>query len=311
MNVFVTGGTGVLGRPAISALVAAGHEVRAVARRPEAAAALRAAGAEPVAVDLFDRPAVIAAVAGADAVLHLATHVPALADARRRGAWDLHNRLRTEATGHLVEAARAAGAQRFVKESITFVYADGGDAWLGEDAPLLPDPGMLGPTLTGEQTALDFAGDGRAVAVLRFGLFYGGAGNRGTGELLRLARWRTTMVAGRPGAYMSSIHVDDAARAVVAALAVPTGVYNVVDDEPLTRRAYVDAFAAAFGTKRLHITPSWLMRRMAGPAAAGLVASQRASNRRFRESAGWAPEHPSAREGWPQVAAERREQVHA
>ncbi len=311
MKLFVTGATGVLGRAAVPGLVAAGHEVRAVARRPESEAALRAAGAEPVAVDLFDPAAVMAAVAGSEGVLHLATHVPTVADARRKGAWDTHNRLRTEATDHLVAAARATGARRFVKESITFVYADGGDAWLAEDAPLLADAGMLAPTVDGEQRALALADPGCAVTVLRFGLFYGGAGNRGTDEQLRLARWGTTPVAGRAGAYLSSIHVDDAAGAVIAALDAPPGLYNVVDDDPLTRRAYLDAFAAAFGTRRLHLTPAPVLRAMAGRAASGLVASQRVSNQRFRAAAGWAPDHPSARAGWSQVAAARGEVVDA
>ena len=75
------------------------------------------------------------------------------------------------------------------------------------------------------------------------------------------------MVAGKPDAYMSSIHADDVATAVVAALDVPSGIYNVCDDEPLTRRDALDAFAAAFDLKRLRTNPAWLLRLIAGPAA--------------------------------------------
>lgn len=311
MKVFLTGATGVIGRPAVAGLVAAGHDVRAVARTPEKAEALRVAGATPVTVDLFDPEAVAVAVEGAEAVMHLATHVPPVAEARRPGVWDLHNRLRTDATRNLVDAARAAGVRRFVKESITFVYADGGDTWLTEESPLLPDLGLLAPTIDGEQAALAFADDGGTVTVLRFGLFYGDAGNRGTDEQLRLARWRASTIAGRAGAYMSSIHAHDAAAAAIAALGAPTGVFNVVDDEPLTRRAYLDAFSAAFGLKRLHAVPGWLLKALGGSGAAGLVASQRVSNGAFRAATGWAPGFPNAREGWRQVAAEHEEAVHA
>lgn len=301
MKVFLTGATGVAGRIVVPELVAAGYEVRAVSRRAEAAEELRAAGAEPVVVDLFDPGAVTAAVAGSDAVVHLATNVPALRQAARPSGWDMHNRLRVEATTNLVAAARTTGAARFVKESITFVYRDAGDAWIDEDAPLLESPALLESTITGEDLALGFAPDGTAV-VLRFGLFYGGAGNRGTEEALRLARWRRSTVAGAPGAYMSSIHAQDVATAVVAALGVPTGIYNVVDDEPLTRQAYLDAFTGAFGIPRVKPIPPTLMKLAGRGNAAGLVASQRVSNRKFREASGWAPRHPSAVEGWSQVA---------
>ena len=139
MKIFVTGATGVLGRPLVPLLIRGGNEVRAVCRRDDAADALRDAGAGPVALDLFDPDAVRSAVEGSEAVLHLATNVPTLTKAGRPKGWDTHNRLRTVATEHLVTASRAAGVARFVKESVTFTYADGGDAWLTEESPLQPD----------------------------------------------------------------------------------------------------------------------------------------------------------------------------
>ena len=307
MKVFLTGATGVAGRCTVPELVAAGHDVRAVSRRSEAAAALRSAGAQPVAVDLFDATAVVRAVEGCEAVVHLATNVPSLTRAVRPKGWAMHNRLRTEATDHLVAAARATGATRFVKESITFVYRDAADDWIDESSPVLPDLGLLAPTVDGEQRALAFGGDGRIATVLRFGLFYGGAGNRGTDEALRLARLRRSTVAGDPAAFMSSIHCDDVATAVVAALGAPGGVLNVVDDEPLRRKEYLAAFAEAFGIRTPKPTPSRLL-ELGGSGAAGLVASQRVSNRAFREATGWAPRFASTREGWAAVAAAREGQ---
>ena len=104
MKVFLTGATGVAGRATVPALIAAGHDVRAVSRRAEASAVLEGAGAEPVQVDLFDADAVADAVVGSEAVVHLATHVPELRRAGRPKGWELHNRLRVEATTHLVAA---------------------------------------------------------------------------------------------------------------------------------------------------------------------------------------------------------------
>ncbi|MGQ0803590.1 MAG: NAD-dependent epimerase/dehydratase family protein [Actinomycetota bacterium] len=304
MKVFMTGATGAIGPATIRALRRAGHEVRAVARGPEKAELVRELGAEPVAVDLFDAAAVKEAVAGSEAVLHLATNVPPVSRAAKKSAWATHNALRTTATEYLVQAALDAGARTFVKESITFVYPDRGDAWIDEDVPADESIGMLAPTLEGERIALRFDGDGRAAVVLRFGLFYG-PDTRHTEESLRMARRRLSTVAGKKGAYMTSVHTDDVGTAVAAALDAPTGIYNVGDDEPLTRRDYLDAFREAFGLGWLFSSPSWLMRLIAGKASKVLTASQRCSNRRFREATGWAPAYPSAREGWAASAAAR------
>jgi nucleoside-diphosphate-sugar epimerase len=304
MRVFMTGATGVIGPPTVDRLIEAGHEVRAVSRREEASARLRAQGAEPVTVDLFDGDAVKAAVAGCEAIVHVATNVPPFPQMMRGSAWATHNRLRTEATRHLVDAAKAHGIGRIVKESITFIYRDGGDAWLDESSPLTLTPGLMAPTVEGENTALELQAEGGEAVVLRFGLFYGGD-NRATDEMLRLARWKGSMIAGKGGDYMSSIHAEDVATAVAAALAAPGGVYNVVDDEPLTRREALDAFSAAFGLKKLWSNPAWLMKLLAGEAAQSLTASQRVSNAKFRETTGWAPKYPSMREGW-QAEARRR-----
>ncbi len=302
MKCFLTGATGVVGRPAVRALVDAGHEVRAVARDDVKADRLRAAGAEPVTVDVFDGTALVDAVAGCDAIVHLATNVPKLSRMGVPGAWKTHNRLRTETTAHLLEAARIHGIDTFVKESITFTYPDRGAEWIDES--VAPDHSMksLAPTLEGERLVREAGGRG---VVLRFGLFYG-AECRSTDEALRLARLRGAPSAGAPDSYVSSILAEDAARAVVAALVAPAGTYNVVDDEPLTRREYADAFAAAFDLPHLHLTPGGALRAVAGSSARALTASQRVSNRRFREITGWRPTVASAREGWPGVAAARR-----
>jgi nucleoside-diphosphate-sugar epimerase len=300
----MTGATGALGRPAVPALVAAGHEVRAVARTDTKAAELRAAGADAVVVDLFDGPALHEAVAGSDAILHLATNVPPASKMAFPAAWRTHNRLRTETTEHLLAAARSHGIGTFVKESITFTYPDRGAAWIDES--VAPDTSVkaLRPTLDGEHLVEGFATAGCRGVVLRFGLFYG-PDNRSTHEALRLARLRSAPVAGAEDAYLSSIHVDDAATAVVAALDVPAGVYNVVDDQPLTRREFADAFAAAFGLRHLRLTPAGVLRAVGGSGAKALSASQRVSNGRFRAATGWAPQYPSAREGWAAIGAAR------
>src|SRR5256885_8671997 len=87
---------------------------------------------------------------------------------------------------------------------------------------------------------------------------------RSTDEALRLARWRMSMVGGKPEAYLSSVHTNDVAGAAVAALDAPAGIYNAVEDEPVTRRDYLDAFTAAFGIRKLRPMPTWLVRLTSG-----------------------------------------------
>ena len=104
---------------------------------------------------------------------------------------------------------------------------------------------------------------------------------------------------------MSSIHTDDVATAVVAALAAPSGIYNVVDDNPVTRRDYLDAFAGAFDLPKLRLTPAWVLRLVAGSSAGALIASQRVSNHRLRSATGWEPAYPSVQQGWAAIAEAR------
>lgn len=300
-GVFVTGATGVLGRATVPRLVASGWAVTAVARTADAAAALRTMGAQPAAVDLFDADAVAMAVAGHTAVLHLATSIPPLARMRKRDAWATNDRLRVDATRNLLDAACTHGIDRFVKESITFPYLDGGERWLDETAPLDPADAWRA-TLAGEQLVTAFAAEGGGGVVLRFGALYA-PDARSTEEYRTLARRRIAPIPGRADAFVSSIHAEDAAAALCLALEVPAGVYNVVDDRPVRRREYADAFAAAFATSKLHLVPGGVMRAVGGDGARGLVASQRVTNAAFRAVTGWMPVWADACVGWAAIGS--------
>ena len=94
---------------------------------------------------------------------------------------------------------------------------------------------------------------------------------------------------------------DDAASAVVAALTVPAGIYNVVDDEPLRRRELVDSLAAALGVPRPKLLPGWL-KYLLGSLGETLARSQRISNRKLRAASSWVPRWRNAREGWGPLA---------
>jgi nucleoside-diphosphate-sugar epimerase len=300
-RIFVAGATGVLGWRAVDRLVQAGHTVTGLARSPEKAARLRSLGAGAVEVDLFDRDGIREAVAGAEVVCNLATHIPRATKARRDSAWAENDRIRREGARNLVDAALATGAGRYIQESITFIYAAAGDRWIDEDAPLdVPD--YASSTVDAEHQVARFTDAGGTGVVLRFGLFYGPDSHH-TIDGVRLARRRVAASFGSPDTYMSSINTDDAAAAVVAALDAPAGVYNVVDDEPLSRRDTFAALADALGVRPPRVTLAALT-RLGGEKTATLARSQRVSNERFKQATGWSPANPSVREGWPAVVAE-------
>jgi nucleoside-diphosphate-sugar epimerase len=299
MKVFVTGATGVIGHRAVPLLVQAGHRVTAVGRTPEKRAALTETGAEAVELDLFDREAVRRAVQGHEVVVNLATRIPAtMGRLFRPGAFEENDRLRRDASAILSAATREAGIERLVQESFAGIYDDAGDAWVDEAAAVRPVR-YARTVLDAEASANRFTESGGAGVVLRFAAFYG-PDSLQVREMARVVRWGWSPLPGRPEAYFSSVHLDDAASAVVAALGVPAGVYNVADDEPVTRRVFVDALADAQGVKPPRFAPAWAASLM-GELGEAFSRSVRLSNRRLRVESGWAPQYPSVREGWPAV----------
>jgi len=302
VKIFVAGGTGVLGRRVIPLLVEAGHDVTALARNDERAGLVRRLGARPVQADIFDPDAARAAAAGHDALCNLATHIPAVRRMGLPGAWKENDRIRTELSKVLAEAAVAAGAGRYVQESVAFLYADGGDAWIDEGSPVEP-VANLASAATAEAHAATVTAAGGAGVVLRFAAFYGPDSDSSL-AMITMARRRVALGAG-PGAYVSSVTTDDAASAVVAALSAPAGTYNVGDDEPVTRREFFWALADALGTRPPVVAPAGLV-KLGGAKASYLARSQRVSNRRFVETTGWHPACPSVRQGWPAVVAAAR-----
>ena len=303
MRIFLTGATGVIGRRALPLLIGAGHSVTAVVRRPQSHAELVRAGATPIEVDLFAADAVRKAVAGHDAVVNLATHMPAGYRAFLPGAWAENDRIRRFASANLVDAAMATGATRFIQESFAPVYPDSGDQWIDERTPIAPV--RYNRTVAdAERSAERFSGSGGAGVVLRFAMFYG-PDSWFTRDLIGYVRRGWAPIPGVADAYTSLVSHEDAAAAVVAALGVPPGIYNVVDDEPLRRREFFDSLAGVLGVAPPRLPPPWL-KYLLGSLGEMLARSLRISNRKLRDACGWAPRYPSMREGWPAVVAALR-----
>jgi nucleoside-diphosphate-sugar epimerase len=219
-------------------------------------------------------------------------------DATKPGAWRENDRIRIEGTRNLVDVAIEAGVFTFIYPSIVFFYPDRGANWLEAGAARPDVAPALKSSLTAEAEVERFAGTGRRGIVLRMGAFYGPTSGT-TRNMLRMAKYGVALIVGRSGAYQPLIWIDDAALAVIDALRkAKSGIYDVVDDEPLQRHELASALADAVGRRRLFRPPTFLLRVFGGKNAMFLARSQRVSNRRFKDETGWAPMVPSAREGF-------------
>lgn len=301
MRVLFTGATGVIGREAIPRLLEAGHEVAGIARSGDDRAWLDGIGASGIEVDLFDPHSVGPAVSQVDAVAHFATAIPPRAQMPKLEAWQMNDRLRTEATAILVDAALEHGIATFVQESITFIYADAGDEWIDEESSVQPTWENLDSALDAEREVARFAAHGGVGVTLRMSSLYGPG--RVSAEQIGAVAERNAPIVGSGDNFVSHLHIEDAGSSVVAALAAPAGIYNVSDDEPVTSRQDLEALARALGVKPPRRVPAPVARVAAGRATGLLTTSQRVSNRKFKTATDWAPRYRSVLEGWQPVAA--------
>jgi nucleoside-diphosphate-sugar epimerase len=314
MKVFAAGATGVLGRALVPQLVARGHEVVGMTRSASKQDLVRSLGARPVVADALDPDAVAQAVASAEpeVIVHQLTALSgrmSVRDARHperfRGAI-MTNRLRTEATDHLLAAGRAVGAWRFVAQSFgAFRFARTGGPVQTEADSLDPDPRQTGLEaihyLEQAVTTIEW-GEGLA---LRYGGFYG----PGTGISLapdavmaELVRKRRFPIVGDGGGVWSHIHIEDAATATAIAVERgQPGIYNVVDDDPAPVREWLPVLAKALGAKPPRRIPRWLGRLAAGEMATLMMTEARgASNAKAKRELGWQLRYPSWRQGLAQ-----------
>ncbi len=303
MRVLVAGASGALGRRLVPQLLARGHQLTATVRDPERTGALRAAGAEPVIVDGLDAGAVGEAVARTepDAIIHQMTALSGKPDFKHFDRWfAVTNRLRTEGTGHLLAAAKAAGVSRFIAQSYTgWNNARTGGLVKTEEDPLDPNPAKAQRE---SMAAIHFVEKAVTTApldgiALRYGNFYG----PGASELMvELVRKRQFPLIGDGAGIWSWIHLDDAAAATIAALERGRpGVYNIVDDEPAAVSEWLPSLAEAVGAKRPMRVPVWVGRLLGGTTTVQWCTQARgASNEKAKRELDWRPAWGSWRDGF-------------
>lgn len=308
MKVFVAGATGALGRRLIPLLASRGHAVTGLTRSPAKVALLRSLGAKPAVADALDAAAIMAIMQSEkpEAVVHELTAIGKV-DLRNFDQGFIEtNRLRTDGTDHLLAAARAAGARRFVAQSFAgWTYAREGGPVKTEEDPLDPAPPpsfrqtleAIGHLETAVMGAKDLEG-----IILRYGFFYGpGTAISENGATARAIRKRRVPIVGGGNGVWSFIHIDDAARFTAAAIerGVP-GIYNVADDDPAPVAEWLPALAEALGAKPPHRLPLWLARLFLGGGIIFMTSTRGAANAKAKRAFGLDLIWPSWRDGFRQ-----------
>jgi nucleoside-diphosphate-sugar epimerase len=281
MKIFLAGATGAIGRVLVPRLLKAGHEVIGTTRTPAKTPFITAMGARPVVIDAMDRDALHLCLEAErpDVVIHQMTDL-----ASRDFA--ANTRLRIEGSRNLVDAAKAAGVQRMIAESIAWMSAPGNSS-ATEDEPLdLEAAGSRAGSVAAVQALEQAVAEMPIGVVLRYGLLYGPATwydrESLTTEQLQQGRLEAT------DAVSSFIHVDDAAQAALEALNWPAGIYNIVDDEPAAATDWMPVYASLVGAP----VPS---------VKSGKADWERGASNAKAKALGWKPQYATWREGFKAV----------
>jgi nucleoside-diphosphate-sugar epimerase len=308
MKVFVAGGSGAMGRRLVPQLVTAGYHVVAMTRDQDKASWLNRVGAQPVIADAVDRAAVIDAVTGSEpeVVIHQLTALTGVKSFKNFDKeFALTNRLRTEGTDHLLEAARIAGVRRIVAQSYgNWNYDRTGSAVKTEEDPFDPNPPANQARSLQAIRYLENAvvnADGIQGIALRYGNFYGpGTGFDLGGDIVTQVRKRAFPIVGGGSGIWSFVHMDDAAAAAIAALEHGRpGVYNIADDEPAPVAKWLPDLAAVVGAKPPRHVPVWLGWVAAGEVGVSMMTQIRGtSNAKAKAELGWTPRYQNYREGF-------------
>ncbi|MDG4825709.1 NAD(P)-dependent oxidoreductase [Asanoa sp. WMMD1127] len=304
MRVFVTGGTGALGRHLVPALVGAGHEVTATTRSPDKVEGLRAAGAEPVVVDALDREAVISAVLEAEpeVIVHQMTALSDMQSLRKLDEeFAATSELRTRGTDNLLAAAAEAGTRRVVAQGHNFIYERSGGPVKTEEDPLDQRPVRSAAQAMAAIRYVDDVVPNTVPEgiVLRYGTFYGG--NPDADPMVSAVRKRQMPVVGGGTGVWSFIETGDGAAATLAAIERgEPGVYNIADDDPAPVKEWLPYLAEVAGAKPPRHLPAWLARPLAGEFVVTQMTEARGvSNAKAKRELDWRPRFPSWRDGFP------------
>lgn len=296
MRIFVTAGTGFVGRALTKTLVARGHQVTALVRRPEKARDLTQLGVQLVVGDMLDGETYRQEVRKNDTIIHSAQLTV-------KGRY-------TKKSKQLINGADKMMTETLVKECLQhnkaliytsgcFNYGDHGEKWISEDTPGDPSPLGEGHHAMVAYLMKEHQDNKLKVSIITAGFVYGPGGlfKASFYDTLRKGQLK---VFGKGNNYWSPVHLEDLALAY--ALVAEGGYYgenfNIVDDQPITLRALVDTITAHQGVKKVGNIPPWLLGLFIGLALVkSLTCSFRVRNEKAKELLKWKPAYPDFESG--------------
>ncbi len=303
MRVLVAGATGVLGRATLPALKAQGHEVYGLARTPEKMLNVAQMGATPMRGDVLDAARMMQVVAEAkpQAIVNLATSIPLKLRVNLEH-WKENDRVRFEGTRNLLTAGRDASLRLFVQESTDQVCETQGDGWIDENATRSAHAFLYAT----EQMEDMIDASKAPAAILRFSVV-NAPDSWHTQQSVTAIRRGLLPIIGDGAAFVSMIHVYDAAQAIALCLQNPDAArgqtFNVVDDEPARMRDILPFAATLLQAQPPRQVPPLMAKMIVGALTIDvLTQSHRMSNAKIKKALGFAPRYPTYRETWAEIA---------
>ena len=316
MKIFIAGASGTIGRALIPQLVKAGHAVTALSRTPQKLAILQQMGATPVLGDVFDRPHLnrLMADAAPDVVIHQLTSL----GAKAQDPFTETNRLRIEGTANLIHAAQTVQVQRFIAQSVAFLCQSPDRELDGkltnEDTPLYmeaPSPltSVVEAVASLEQQVRSLTG--MTGIVLRYGHFYGpGTYYDEQGAIATAIRQGHYPIVDQGQGTCSFIHIEDAAAATVQATTQgPSGIYTIVDDQPVLLRKWVSDYGRLLQAPAPQVLSQEMAHTTLDPFSLYFATRQQgATNQKARQILDWQPRYSNWHDGFQAMLAHTHEQ---
>jgi nucleoside-diphosphate-sugar epimerase len=307
MRVFVAGGTGVVGRPLVAALLDQGHEVTASTRKADNLPQVEALGARAVLMDGLDDGAVRHAIFEARPEVIINQMTALSVPAGDYGSWlALTNKLRSEGTKTLMSAAREAGTRRIVAQSASFMTQPGSGPTDESTPPYLDGPGPIGihvqANIAAEELVLGTPGiEG---LVLRYGFLYGHGTSIGPGgDIATAVEAGDVPIVGAGAGRYPFVHVSDAISVTLQAIDKGSpGVYNIVDDDPAPQAEWLPYLAELLGAPApRHVSEEEAAERFGVQSVYYGNQLRAAGNAKAKAELRLNLEYPTWREGFPDV----------
>jgi len=306
MRVFIAGATGVLGRRLVDRLTDRDHDIVGLARDEDGERLVEERGGTPRRGDVLDRSSLDGAIDDdVDVLVHAATAIPASTKPSEE-EWAYNDRVRVEGAKNLLAAA-PDDLDQVLFPSVVWVARQPDGSQFDETADRHPDRATQGAAEVedilqerAETAAFD-------TAILRCGFFYAPDSRdiREFGEQLLAGDMPIVGggLLGRKDAELSFVHVDDAAAAFVAAIEQQaSGIYHVVDDQPVTAATFVETLADLLDAPEPSRIPGWLARFFIGKVMTkGFTHPMPTTNEKARRELDWEPTYATVHEGLEQV----------